>query len=68
MGFHKRFVDKNVVDTYLKNGSPLKNLFKADAFIFMDEAATKVFKWVEKGISDEEIKIKLLEYDGRKND
>jgi hypothetical protein len=65
MGFHKRFVDKNVVDTYLKNGSPLTNLFKADAFIFMDEVASKVYKWFEKGLSDEEIKVKLLEYYGQ---
>jgi len=65
MGFHKRFVDKNVVDTYLKNGSPLTNLFKADAFIFMDEAASKVYMWFEKGLSDEEIKVKLLEYYGQ---
>lgn len=68
MGFHKRYVDKDVVDTYLKNGSPLKDLFKADAFIFMDSIASQVFKWHEKGLSDEEIKLKLLENDGPKND
>jgi len=67
MGFHKRFVDKDVVNAYLNNGSPLKDLFKADAFIFMDNVASQVFKWFEKGLSDEEIKLKLIEYDGPKD-
>ena len=60
MGFHKRYVDKDVVNTYLKNGSPLKDLFKIDALIFMDNIASDVFKWHKKGLSDEEIKLKLI--------
>jgi hypothetical protein len=60
MGFHKRYIDKDIIDTYLKNGSPLKDLFKADAFVIMDDIASKVFKWHESGLSDGEIKLKLI--------
>ncbi len=59
MGFNKRFVDKNKIETYLKGGSTLEQLFKADALIFMDSLASEVYKLHSKGVSDEDIKLKI---------
>jgi hypothetical protein len=59
MGFNKRFIDRKVIERYLNGGSTLDKLFKADAFIFMDSLASDVFRWYEKGLTDEEIKIKI---------
>jgi hypothetical protein len=61
MGFNKRFVDKNKIETYLKGGSTLEQLFKADALIFMDSLASEVYKLYSKGVSDEDIKLKILQ-------
>lgn len=61
MGFNKRFVDKKVIETYLRNESTLDQLFKADALIFMDSVASEVYKLYTKGLSDEEIKQKISE-------
>lgn len=61
MGFNKRFVDKKTIESYFSNGMTLKDVFKADALIFMDSFASDVFELYTKGISDEEIKSKLLE-------
>jgi hypothetical protein len=68
MGFHKRFIDEKVVKIYLDTNKELKELFKADAFIFMDETASKVYSWYEKGLTDQEIIIKLDELNGKKSD
>ena len=56
MGFHKRFVSKDTIERHLKEGRSLDDLFKADAFIFMDGLASDVWRWYEKGLTDEEIK------------
>jgi hypothetical protein len=55
-------VDTRVIETYLKGEKSLEKLFKADAFIFMDDLASKVFGWHEKGMTDDEIKTKIKEY------
>ena len=68
MGFNKRFVDSDIITTYLSNNTPLKTLFKADAFIFMDEVASNTFKWFQKGLTDQEIKLKLSETNGKKSE
>lgn len=68
MGFNKRFVDSDIITTYLTNNTPLKTLFKADAFIFMDDVASSVFKWFQRGLTDQEIKLKLSETYGKKSD
>jgi hypothetical protein len=59
MGFNKRFVDKKVIETYLNGDSTLEKLFKADALIFMDSLASEVYKLYIKGVSDEDIKLKI---------
>ena len=61
MGFNKRFVSKDTIDKCLKNNDSLVELFKADAFIVMDEYSSKVFNLFNQGMSDAEIKIILNE-------
>lgn len=66
MGFNKRFIGKNNIETFLNGGVTLKSLFKSDALIFMDNESSKVFEWYNKGTSEEEIKVKLIELNGQK--
>ena len=66
MGFNKRYIGKNNIETFLNGGVTLKSLFKADALIFMDNESSKVFEWYNKGASEKEIKIKLTELNGQK--
>ena len=66
MGFNKRYIGKNNIETFLNGGVTLKSLFKADALIFMDNESSKVFEWYNKGDSEKEIKIKLTELNGQK--
>lgn len=66
MGFNKRYISKNNIETFLNGGVTLKSLFKADALIFMDNESSKVFEWYNKGASEKEIKIKLTELNGQK--
>ncbi len=66
MGFNKRFIGKNNIETFLNGGVTLKSLFKADALFFMDNESSKVFEWYNKGTSEEEIKVKLKELNGQK--
>lgn len=56
MGFNKRFVDKEIIEHYIKENKSFKVLFKADAFIFMDNLSSKVYEWYSSGKSDDEIK------------
>jgi hypothetical protein len=63
MGFNKRFVDFEKIKSCLKDDGNLKNLFKADNIIFLDNISSEVFEWYSKGISDKEIKIKLKIYE-----
>lgn len=65
MGFNKRFVDINKVNQYLNENKGLDSLFKADAFIFMDKQSSDVYKWYEQGLTEEEIKNKIIELDGK---
>jgi hypothetical protein len=70
MGFNKRFVEKELIENYFKQSKPLKELFKADAFIFMDNYSSKVYDYHCDGLSDELIKTKIQEYEdnqGRKS-
>lgn len=67
MGFNKRFVDSKVIERYFDGGKTLDDLFKADAFIFMDDLASQVYRWYDKGLTDEEIKNKIQEYHNEKS-
>ena len=61
MGFNKRFIDIDTINRYLDGKEKLDLLFKADAFIFMDDIASKVYGWYTKKLTDEEIKLKIKE-------
>ena len=61
MEFYKRFVSQDTIENTLKNKQPLSELFKADAIIFMDNLASKVYTLHSEGHSDEEIKLYLNE-------
>jgi len=61
MGFNKRLVSEETIKNSLKNKQPLSDLFKADAIIFMDNLASKVYTLHTEGYSDEEIKLYLNE-------
>jgi hypothetical protein len=63
MGFNKRFVEKEIVEKYFEENKPLSKLFRADAFIFMDNYSSKVYDYYCDGLSDELIKIKIKEYE-----
>jgi|LauGreDrversion4_2_1035121.scaffolds.fasta_scaffold117251_6 hypothetical protein len=62
MGFNKRFVDSKVINTYLERGKGFDDLFKADAFIFLDKMGSEVYKWYSKGLTDDEIKLNIQKY------
>ena len=62
MGFNKRFVSKDTIDKCLTDNKSLSEIFKADAFIVMDDYSSKVFNLFKQGMSDAEIKIMLNEY------
>ena len=56
MGFNKRFVSVDTINTAFENNLPLSKLFDSDAVIFMDDLSTVVFKMVSNGVSDSDIK------------
>lgn len=62
MGFNKRFVDTKVIESYLNGGKTLDELFRADAFIFLDNLASEVYRWYDKGLTEEEIKLNIQKY------
>ncbi len=51
----------DTINRYLNEGRSLDELFRADAFIFMDGLASDVYHWYDKGLTDDEIKNKLNE-------
>ncbi len=61
MGFNRRFIDIDTINRYLEGKEKLDVLFSADAFIFMDDTASKVYGWYVKKLTDEEIKLKINE-------
>jgi|LakMenE18May11ns_1017448.scaffolds.fasta_scaffold9763499_2 hypothetical protein len=68
MGFNKRFIDIDTINRYLDGKESLDVLFKGDAFIFMDNTASKVYGWYTKKLTDKEIKLKINElYESTKN-
>lgn len=56
MGFNKRFISEETIKTQIKQNEKLSNLFKADAFIFLDEFSTKVYSLFSEGLDDKTIK------------
>lgn len=67
MGFNKRTVDEELLMRYINNNKPLKSLFKADAFIFLDKISSYAFDLYYQGDSDEVVKLKLKKYKDENN-
>lgn len=59
MGFNKRFVTEEIIKKTLENNLSISKLFESDAIIFMDDVSNEVFKMVNKGISETEIKTTI---------
>lgn len=59
MGFNKRFVSTDLIKFSLQNNNSLKDLFKSDAFIFMDDMSYSVYKMYHNGMTENEIKTFL---------
>lgn len=57
MGFHKRVIDKEIIQKYLNNKKDLKKLFNADALIFSDNLSSKIYDLVSDGKTNEEVKF-----------
>lgn len=66
MGFNKRFVDKEMIESFRNDKMSLDDIFKGDAIIILDEVANFVYNLHTKKINVDEIKLKISEYYGRK--
>jgi hypothetical protein len=66
MGFNKRFVDKEMIESFLNDKISLDDIFNGDAIIMLDDDASFVYKLYTKKINVDEIKLKISEYYGRK--
>ena len=51
----KRFLTIQQIKTSLERGQTLRELFKADAIIFIDKFATDVYKLFQKGQNEKQI-------------
>jgi hypothetical protein len=51
----KRFLTIEVIKNNLTQGKLLKDLFKADALIFIDKLSTEVYKLYQNGLSEKQI-------------
>jgi hypothetical protein len=51
----KRFLTIEVIKINLTQGKLLKDLFKADALIFIDKLSTEVYKLYQNGLSEKQI-------------
>jgi len=51
----KRFLTIEVIKNNLIQGKLLKDLFKADALIFIDKLSTEVYKLYQNGLSEKQI-------------
>lgn len=67
MGYNKRYVSRETLVESVDDKESLKRLFSADAFIFLDDFSTKIFKMYRSGTKKKEI-VKLIKEHGRKKD
>jgi hypothetical protein len=65
MGFNKRFVDKEMIESFRNGKTTLDEIFKGDAIILLDDIANKVYTLYIQKTPIDLIKTKLSEYDGR---
>ena len=56
---NKRFLSIESIKEKLNTGFAFKDIFKADAIIFLDKFASDVYKMYQNGISEIEIKKQI---------
>lgn len=65
MSVSKKIVDYNMVINYINRNLPLKSLFNNDILILTDDKTSKVYKWVKKGKTNEQVKSKIIKNYGK---
>ena len=58
----KRFLTIETIKSNLTQGKLLKELFKADALIFIDKLSTDVYKLYQNGLSEKQILKKIKDW------
>ena len=61
MGFHKRFITKDII--MLTKEEHLDTLFSSDALIFEDDWSMQFYNMYYDGLTIKEIKEKLIDYE-----
>ncbi len=67
MSVSKKIVDYNMVINYINCNLPLKSLFNNDILILTDDKTSKVYKWVKKGKTNEQVKSKIIKNYGKES-
>jgi len=67
MSVSKKIVDYNMVINYINCNLPLKSLFNNDILIFTDDKTSKIYKWVKKGKTNEQVKSKIIKNYGKES-
>lgn len=67
MSVSKKIVDFNMVINYINCNLPLKSLFNNDILILTDDKTSKVYKWVKKGKTNEQVKSKIIKNYGKES-
>jgi hypothetical protein len=55
MGFQNRYVNENLISTYLKLDRSLKYIFKSETLVLEDKISSLVYELHLNGVSDDEI-------------
>ena len=67
MSVSKKIVDYYMVINYINRNLPLKSLFNNDILILTDDKTSKVYKWVKKGKTNEQVKSKIIKNYGKES-
>lgn len=57
MGFNKKYITKETIELQIKNNKSIKDLFKSDSFIFLDETSQKVYNLFCEGLDEKDITL-----------
>jgi hypothetical protein len=60
---NKRYLSIESIKDKLNTGFAFKDIFKADALIFLDKLASDVYKMYQNGVSEIEVKNQIKNWD-----
>jgi hypothetical protein len=60
---NKRYLSIEAIKDKLNTGFAFKEIFKADALIFLDKLASDVYKMYQNGVSEIEVKKQIKNWD-----